>query len=144
MTTPYPPKAAADEIAALPAIIALGVPVRIDDPMGKSATYRGDARGPGAYIPFVVVALYDGTPKRAVPVRLTKLIVRCHGASRGAAWALWSAVEPAFRDRGARMSADRLGVWHSGIVSVTPDKDPLTDQPVVYAIVNYPTTLGAM
>jgi hypothetical protein len=42
------------------------------------------------------------------------------------------------------MSADRLGVWHSGIVSVTPDKDPLTDQPVVYAIVNYPTTLGAM
>jgi hypothetical protein len=123
-------------------VIALGAPVRIDEPMGKTATYAGDARGPGAYIPFVVVALYHGTALPATAIRETALIVRCYGTTRGQAWALWLAVEPVFRNRRARMSGT-LGVWNSSIVpgSVLPDLDPSTSQPLVYAIVNYPSAL---
>jgi hypothetical protein len=134
MSTPYPVRVAADEVAALPGVIALGVPVRLDE------LAPGDGKGPGEYKRVIVVALYDGTPRIGVPVRSTKLIVRCYGTTRGDAWQVWCAVEPAFTNRRARLSSDRLGVWHSTVVSVTPDLDPDTKQPVVYAIVDYPTT----
>jgi hypothetical protein len=130
----YPVAAAAAELRALPGMT--GIPVDIDEPL------PGHQKGPGAYVEFVVVALYHGTALPATAIRETALIVRCYAATRGAAWARWLIVEPAFRNRRARM-ASGLGVWNSSIVpgSVLPDLDPKTQQPVVYAIVNYPTDL---
>ncbi len=142
----YPPAAAAAEVAAVPGVIAMGAPVRIDEPMGKSATYLGDGRGPGLYIPFYVCALYHGTALPATPIRETALIIRCYGRSRAEAWVMWLTVEPTFRNRRAR-TVSGLGIWNSSIVpgSVLPDTDPQpptgTGQPVVYAIVNYPSTI---
>jgi hypothetical protein len=134
---PYPPASAAAELRVLPAILAAGIPIDLDEPL------PGHQKGPGAYVPFVVVAFYDGTPIARTPIDATKLIVRCYGKTLGEAWGLWYACKPVFHDGRSRTSRG-VGIWHSGVQSVTPDHDPQppvgTGQPCIYAVVNYPTT----
>jgi hypothetical protein len=137
VVNPYPPASAAAELRLLPGILAAGIPIDLDEPA------PGHGKGPGAYLPFVVVALYDATPIGRTPIDATKLIVRCYGATLGEAWRIWYVCKGAFHDGRSRTSHG-IGVWHSSVQSVTPDHDPLppvgTGQPCIYAIVNYPTT----
>lgn len=144
--------AACAELAGDSAVIAI-VPldasgvrrIRSVEPASKTATDPGDARGPGAYIPFVVVSILDNPPRPRMPIRNVVLGIRAYAATYPAAEALWLACEAVFRDRAARVAASGLGIWFSTIqAGGISDRDPDTKQPLFSGAVNYPTTIASV
>lgn len=155
MTLLSPLQAAIAELAANAGVQAIvGVDaagarrIRPVEPQGKLGADLGDARGAGAYIPFVVVTVIDSPAVPYAPVRDVVLGIRCYAGSDAAAEALWLAVEAVFRDRGARAAASGLGVWFSSCRSIGPDRDPAppngTGQPLWHGTARYPTTIASV
>lgn len=105
----------------------------------------GDALGAGKYVPFVVVSVLDALPIGHTGVRDVTLGLRCYAATFAAAEVLALACEAVFIDKGPRIAASRLGVYHSQVVGGwTPDRDPDTQQPLFHGTVSYPTTIAAV
>ncbi len=120
--------------------------VRPIAPAGKLGLDLGDGRGPGAYIPFVVVDLLDPAPKARMGIRDGTMGIRAYAETYAKAEVLWLACEAVFRDKAARRSASGVGVYHSTILSGGwPDHDPEppvgTGQPLFHGIVSYPTAI---
>jgi hypothetical protein len=131
--------AAIGELAADAGVTAITSRIRPIEPA------PGDAKGPGSYLPFVVVTVLDAAPMGHMGIREVTLGVRCYAATYPAAEALWLACEEVFLDRGARRTTSGLGVYHSVIqAGGTPDRDPDTFQPLFSGIVRYPVTIHAV
>lgn len=144
-------QAAVAELAADAGVIAIvGLDqynvrrIRPVEPLGTVGTTPGDARGPGAYIPFVVVSVLDSAIVTLEPIREVILSLRCYAATFTAAEALWLACEDVFANRGQRAAASGLGIWFSRTRSIGPDKDPDTKQPLWHGTVRMPTTLASV
>jgi len=151
MTVLSPMQAAIAELAADSAVITIvtvdqyGVRrIRPVEPLGTVGTTQGDARGPGAYIAFVVVSVLDSPIVTLEPIRDVTLSLRCYAQTFLAAEALWLACEDVFANRGQRAAASGLGIWFSRARSIGPDKDPDTKQPLWHGTVRMPTTLASV
>lgn len=120
--------------------------IRPIEPLGTVGSAPGDARGPGAYIPFIIVSLLDNPPVARMPIRNVVLGIRAYHTTYANAETLWLAAEAVFRDRAARVAAaSRLGIWFSVIqAGGIPDKDPDTSQPLFSGAVSMPTTMLAI
>ena len=152
MTLLSPLQADIAELAIDSGVIAAGVGldqynvrrIRAVEPLGTVGTTQGDARGPGAYIPFVVVSVLDSAVVTREPIRENVLSLRCYASTFAAAEVLWLACEGVFLNRGQRAAASGLGIWFSRPRSIGPDKDPSTSQPLWHGTVRMPTTLASV
>lgn len=117
---------AGTDIAAL-----VGARVRTDEPHGATATYEGDARGPGEYVPFLVVSHLSLPADRRVPVMRAAFGLRCYGRTKEEATAIFLAVAGELHDRGPRLHTDGTGIYSSAVTGGAKDRDPKTNQPVV-------------
>jgi hypothetical protein len=144
MTEAFSPIAAAiAELLADPTVRAITTRIRPIEPAA------GDALGPGLYIPFVVVSMLDPGLIARLGISDSTLGIRAYAESYAKAEVLWLACQAVFINRGARMAASRLGIYHSQVVGGgTPDHDPIppvgTGQPLYHGIVNYPTAIAAI
>lgn len=131
--------AALSELGAADAVTTITTRIRPVEPG------TGDAKGPGEYLPFIVVSVLDARPLGHMGVRLTTLGIAAYAATYPLAEALWLACEAVFLDRGARLGPARIGIYHSQVDSGGfPDRDPDTKQPCFRGIVSYPTTIAAV
>lgn len=138
-----PLQAAIDELAldagvqAIVPLDATGVRrIRPVEPAGKLGTDLGDARGAGAWIPFVVVSVLDPPWHAGTATSSVTLGLRCYAASFAVAEALYLACAAVFHRKGPRIAASRLGIYSSVVQGGgTHDKDPDTRQPLVHGIV---------
>lgn len=110
----------------------IGDRFRGGEPAPKSATYPGDARGPGEYIAFAVIVTLDDTPHISLPITFAEFAVNCYGVTPQNASAVWHAVVKAFHKGRARMKSNGLGIYQSLVLTGgAQDSDPQTKQPVV-------------
>jgi hypothetical protein len=151
MTLLSPLQAAVAELSADAGVIAIvGVDqygvrrIRPVEPLGTVGTTQGDARGPGGYIPFVVVSVLDSPARTQMPIRDGVLGITAYDATDAKAEILWLACEGVFLNRAARAASSGLGIWFSRPRSIGPDRDPDTKQPCWRGILTYPTTIGAV
>jgi hypothetical protein len=112
--------------------------VRGDEPQ------ESDQLGPGAFLRFVKVVVVDAPPMPYSPVRDATIGLKCYGLTYSDARAFGMTCEAVFRDRGSRATAAGLGIWHSNIISSSPDIDPDTKQPLWSVVVRYPVTIAAV
>ena len=113
----------------------VGTRVRGFEPAPKTASYEGDARGPGEYIGFVVIAALDVPPHLSVPVTFADYALNAYGTSHAHAWDVWASLVKCFHKVGPRMKADGLAIYQTLIVSGgSQDRDPDTRQPVVRGV----------
>jgi hypothetical protein len=90
-----------------------------------------DARGPGEWVPFVVIARNGGPPDPTVPVETVRLVFRCYGADRRQAAVLRRACVNAIH--GIEPVTFPNGLVIYAIHDVTggdQDTDPDTKQPL--------------
>lgn len=151
MTLLSPMQAAIAELKAQAAVTAIvGVDqygvrrIRPVEPLGTVGSTPGDARGPGAYIPFVIVTVLDSPVRTLMPIRDGVLGITAYEATDAKAEILWLACEGTFLNRAARAAASGLGIWFSRPRSIGPDRDPNTKQPCWRGTLTYPTTIGAV
>mgnify|MGYP001360968802 FL=1 len=144
-----PLTAAVAELAADAAVRAIvGVDatgiyrVRPVEPLGTVGTVPGDARGPGAYIPFVVVSVLDAPWQAGTATSVVTLGLKTYGATFAAAEALALACAATFHRKGGRVATSRLGIY-SSLTQGGPqlDKDPDTSQPLAHLIVVLNTSI---
>jgi hypothetical protein len=120
-------------------VAALTSRVRMNEPMPRQVTPAGvetdagDARGPGKYVRFVVLARLARIRLRRAPVQGVRYVARCYGQG-GNPWQdadnLAAAVSNAVHDLGHRISAGGVsvfGAYDDG--GEGPVKDPDTGQP---------------
>lgn len=137
-------------VAAVPVVAIVGLDqynvrrIRPIEPLGTVGSTPGDARGPGAYIPFVVVSVLDSPIVTLEPIRDVTLSLRCYEATYLKAEALWLVCEAVFANRGQRVASSGLGIWFSRTRSIGPDRDPDTKQPLWHGTVRMPTTLASV
>lgn len=114
--------------------------VRGEEPAPATATYAGDARGPGDYVRFVVIATLATPRERRVPIQRPTYAVNVFGTSPKDAMDGYRLASDAVHRRGVRMAGvhpSRLGIWNSYDDSgATPARDPETAQPFVTFIVH--------
>lgn len=151
MTRLSPLQAAVAELAADAAVQAIvgtdqlgQYRIREIEPLGTIGATPGDSRGPGKYIPFVVVSVLDSATVTLEPIRDALLGIRCYAATYQAAEALWLACEAVFANRGQRRAPSGLGIWFSRARSIGHDRDPDTNQPVWHGTVRMPTTIASV
>lgn len=105
--------------------------IRIDEPQGAVGDEKGDARGPGSYVAFIVIVQLDApriSPR--VPVQRAVLAIRCYGRTRQEAAALRWAVSDVLNIAGGREHTNGLHIYQSIETSGGEDqKDPDTKQP---------------
>jgi hypothetical protein len=105
--------------------------------MGKSGTDPGDARGPGAYVPFVVLVNLGHSRLKHVPIQEVRIAARCYAATAQLADALAGAVSDAIHDAGYRTSGSGQVIFTSfddGGEGATTDPD--TKQPVSTVVIS--------
>lgn len=120
-------------------VVALTDRVRVNEPMPRQVntagveTDAGDARGPGKYIRFVVLARLGRSRLRHAPVQDVRYVARCYGQG-GNPWQdadnLAAAVSGAIHDLGHRISSGGIsvfGAYDDGAEG--PIRDPDTQQP---------------
>jgi hypothetical protein len=97
----------------------------------------GDAKGAGSYLPFVVLTIIDQPWQAGTATSTVALGMRCYAATFPAAEALYLACAAVFHRKGPRIAASRLGIYSSTVEGGgTPDKDPDTQQPLYWGVVN--------
>lgn len=90
-----------------------------------------DARGPGDYVPFIVLSDLGGLPLLKVPVQFPRLNIRCYGATPQGAKALYVAASNAIHDIGPRTHGT-VGLYRSkDATGGNEGYDPRTKQPFV-------------
>lgn len=102
-----------------------------------------DAKGPGQYIPFVVVTDLGGPPLTKVPVHFPRVSIRCYGATPQGAKALYVACANAIHDLGPR-TVSHVGFYRSKDATGGEEgADPRTNQPYVEFTAEYIATAAA-
>jgi len=116
--------------------------VRGVEPKGASASYEGDALGPGAFKAFIVLVPLDVTRMPSVPVQTATIAARCYGRDDIEAAKLRWAVSNALHRKGARVHTNRLGIYQTLDQSGgAPERDPDTRQPLqTFVIIALATT----
>lgn len=130
MTLPDPLGRILTELRDDADVSAITTRIRGGEPMGKTATDAGDARGPGAYVPFVVLTRLGRSRLARVPVQDVLIDARCYGATFQQAASLAGAVSAAVHGTGHRITPAGvaiLGSMDAGGGEAT--KDPGTGQP---------------
>ena len=116
-----------------------------DDPGVAAITTRirggqpaaGDALGPGAYVPFVVVSRLGRSRLKHCPTQEVRLVAKCYAATDQAAEALAGAVSDAVHGRGRRITSAGASIFDSfddGGEGAT--KDPDTGQPMATILIS--------
>lgn len=100
-----------------------------------------DAKGPGEYLPFVVLDDLGSLPmRRGVPVQVQRIGCRAYAATYSAAKALYLACAAAIHDVGPR-TVGTVGYWQShDDTGGTDGFDPRTKQPYVEGVFEYLAT----
>jgi hypothetical protein len=91
---------------------------------------QGDALGPGAWVPFVVLTRLGTLREKRLPVQEVRILAACYGVTYQGAAELAGAVSDAIHAMGARISTGGVGIWLSfddGGGGATTDPD--TGQP---------------
>ncbi len=100
----------------------------------------GDARGPGEYQRFVVIATLATPRERRVPIQRSTYAVNVFGISPKDAMAGYVLASDVIHRAGVRMAgtgANRIGIWNSFDDSGgTAERDPQTGQPFVTFVVS--------
>lgn len=113
--------------------------VRVEEPMPPTATDRGDVRGSGEYVRFVVITPVVTPREKRVPVQRPRYGINVYGTSPQDAWAGYMLASDAIHEAGVRMvgsGATRTGIWNSWDDSGgSPERDPDTGQPFVTFVV---------
>lgn len=118
---------------------------QVVDPDTKRVLEKGDVRGPGEYVAFVLLVILDPFRERRLPIQRPRISVQCYAATAQAAMALYAACAEALHDVGPRVYANGLGAWNSWDDSGgRPDKDPDTGQPFVEFMVELVATTQAV
>lgn len=105
----------------------------------------GDAQGPGRYLPFMVLDVFDAPPEPDIPVTFATIGASCYGTTHQNAWAVYLALVEATHRVGPRLKDNGLGFYRSLVVSGGEQgRDPDTKQPVVRAVVNLIATTEAV
>lgn len=138
MADPFvdPTPALVAELRAIPAVEDIvGARVRTDEPHGATASYTGDALGPGEYRAFLVVSHLSLPADRRVPVMRASYGLRCYGRTKEEATALFLAVAGGLHDLGPRLHTDGTGIYSSAVTGGAKERDPKTNQPVVSGVI---------
>lgn len=103
-----------------------------------------DAKGPGSYVPFVLLIDLGGPPLRRVPIQFPRIAVRCYGVTPQGAKALYVACSNAIHDMGPRIHAP-VGFYRSwDATGGAEGSDPDTKQPYVEFVVELIATTAAV
>jgi hypothetical protein len=134
------------ELRADPDVAALvGDRVRGGEPKGASATYEGDALGPGDYKAFVVLVALDDPPWLRVPVQRAIYAFNCFAATYQQARTLYGAVVKALHYAGPRLKGNGLGIYLIVIeTGGEQDSDPDTRQPLIRGTIRVTATAQAI
>lgn len=90
----------------------------------------GDAKGPGEWVPFVVLVRLGTLRERGLPMQEVRIAARCYGTTFQQAAALAGAVSDAVHAAGPRISTAGVGIWRSfDDGGGGADIDPDTGQP---------------
>jgi hypothetical protein len=119
------------EIRDNAAVAALTTRIRGGEPA------PGDALGPGAYVPFVVLTRLGSSRLPHAPVQEVRLLAKCYGVTAQGATALAGAVSDAIHATGHRISGSGVVIFDSfddGGEGAT--KDPDTDQPMASVVIS--------
>ena len=111
-------------------VAAITARVRPEQPAGKTEADAGDARGPGQYVPFVVVSRLGHARGKRIPTQEVRLLAKCYGTTAQNAAALAAAVSGAVHARGHRISSAGVaisGSFDDGGAGLA--FDPVTGQP---------------
>jgi hypothetical protein len=121
--------AAIEELYAAPGVTAITTRIRPTEPSA------GDAKGAGAYLPFIVLAVLDPPWAPGTATSSVTLALRCYAATFPAAEALYLACAAVFHRRGPRVAASGLPIFGSVVEGgPTLGKDPGTSQPYAYGV----------
>jgi hypothetical protein len=105
--------------------------VRGFEPRGSSATYEGDALGPGHYKAFVVLVQLSATRDPDLPLQDVTVAARCYGRTAVEAAELRWAVSNAIHRAGPRTYSNGLGIYQSfDDQGGEQEADPDTGQPL--------------
>jgi hypothetical protein len=105
----------------------------------------GDVRGPGEYVPFVVLNRLGGPPHPTVPIQTVRIGIRCYGRDDREAAVLRNACSRVLHGRGPRTFANGLGIYVShDTTGGAQDEDPDTDQPLETFVVEAIATTQAV
>lgn len=101
----------------------------------------GDAKGPGAYQPFVVLVQLTAPRLARLPVQWSRVVARCYGRSHQEAATLRWAVSDAIHHRGPRIHTNGLGIYQTlDIEGGDQGTDPDTGQPFQTLLIETPAT----
>lgn len=113
--------------------------VRGEEAAPKTASYDGDAHGPGEYRRFVVISALGAIREPRVPVQRATFAVNVFGVDPKDAMAGYVLASDAIHRAGVRMEgtgSTRIGIWNSwDDTGGSPERDPQTGQPFVTFIV---------
>lgn len=124
------------EIRADPAVAAI-----VEGRVRGGEPADGDAKGPGAYLPFVVLVQLGAARHPRVPVQFPRIAARCYGRTHQEAAALRWAVSGAVHYGGPRIHANGLGIYQSlDSEGGEQNTDPDTGQPYQTLVIEAPAT----
>lgn len=99
----------------------------------------GDALGPGAWQPFVVLVRLGTLREKRLPMQEVRIAARCYGRTYQEAAQLAGAVSDAIHAAGPRISPAGVGIWQSfDDGGGGADADPDTGQPneeVIFSVI---------
>lgn len=118
--------------------------VRGEEAAPVTATYDGDAHGPGEYKRFVVISQLDSPRHPRVPLQRPTFAVNVFGLSPKDAMDGYALASDAVHRVGVRMAgtgSGRVGIFNSfDDTGATPERDPQTGQPFVTFVVHLNAT----
>lgn len=123
-------------IAELKAANIASQRIRGGEPAGKTATYEGDALGPGAYKRFVVLVMLGWLRLPRAPVAFHRIGVRAYGSTYQDAVALFGEISDQIHNAGPRIGASNVIVYQTlDTVGGNSSKDPVTGQPYADGVI---------
>lgn len=95
-----------------------------------------DAKGPGQYVPFVVLSTLNAPIQAPTATSSVSLGLRTYAATYSAAEALYLACLAVFHRRGPRIATSGLGIYNSlAVGGPSLGKDPDTAQPFAWGVI---------
>lgn len=139
MTLLSPLGAALAELQADATVAAITTRIRPVEPG------TNDAKGPGEYLPFVVLSTLDALWQATTATSSVSLGMRCYAATFSGAEALYLACAAVFHRAGPRIAASRLGIYNSlALGGPSLGKDPDTTQPYAFGVIELNVSIQAI
>lgn len=124
------------EIRSDPAVDAI-----VDGRVRGGEPADGDAKGPGAYQPFVVLVQLTAGRHPRLPVQFPRIVARCYGRTHQEAAVLRWAVSDSIHYGKGRIHSNGLGIYQSSdIEGGEQNTDPDTGQPYETLVIEAPAT----